>query len=280
MALTLSQYVQKYGPDALAAQAKTGVDAATMLAISFNEGGADPTTIAGGPAGAFFGVKSSSSQPSGDKGTVSVPTREVIGGASVVVQGVFNAYSSFASAASGFVQFLQDNSRYAGALRVANNPAAFIQGLGSAGYATDPTWVSKIQSLQRQIAGQLGTVSSSPTPSTSDTSGATTGLPGVTNPTGPADITGVVPGTTQVPGQTTVTGTAGGAGGSSGGSGASSSSSPTFSDSLLHLLVTIGLVVAAIVLAILGAMFMTGHEVEQQVEEHPEAARAAAEVAA
>lgn len=160
MTLSLAQYVQKYGPDALQVQQQTGIDAASMLAISYNEGGADPNTIAGGlyPGQyAFFGVKGSG----GNAGSITIPSREVIGGRSVMQTSTFDAYNSFAAAAQGFIQFLQSNSRYKMALNNANSPGTFIADLGGAGYATDPTWVSKIQSLQRTIAGELQGVSAS-----------------------------------------------------------------------------------------------------------------------
>lgn len=154
MTLSLAQYVQQYGAQAEQIQNATGVDAATMLAISYNEGGADPNTIAGGlyPGQyAFFGVKGSG----GNAGTITIPSNEVINGVNTMVTSTFNAYSNFASAAQGFVQFLQNNSRYGTALANVSNPQTFIADLGAAGYATSPTWVSQIQTLQQQISGQL-----------------------------------------------------------------------------------------------------------------------------
>lgn len=164
-------FVQKYGPQARAVAQKTGIPASVMLAIAANETGWGTDGI-GLSQNAWFGEKSSPSAPSGDAGTVSVSSAwEVIGGRNVFVPATFNAYSSFASSAEGFVRFLQNNSRYHSALSsfaATGDRNSLVNGLAAAGYATDPSWGARMKQMADQIEGMLGGASpTSPAPTDS-----------------------------------------------------------------------------------------------------------------
>ncbi len=152
-------FVQKYGPQAQAVAQKTGIPASVMLAIAANETGWGTTGI-GVTHNAWFGEKTSASAPGGDAGTVSVPAAwEVIGGQNVFVPATFNAYSSFQSAAEGFVRFLQNNSRYHQALSdfaATRDRNSLVSGLAAAHYATDPSWGGRMIQMADQINGFLG----------------------------------------------------------------------------------------------------------------------------
>jgi hypothetical protein len=171
---TMAQFIQANGPSALAVQAKTGIDAATMLAISVQEGVLDPTTIAA--QGAFFGVKASNSQPSGDAGVITIASREVINGVTSYPVSTFNKYSSFGAAINGFVQFLQANGYNTSN---GNDPASFLAGLQSKHYATDPGWANSVLGIRNQIAPLLtgmqpGTLPAGGGSTTTGSSGGTT----------------------------------------------------------------------------------------------------------
>ncbi len=59
----------------------------------------------------------------------------------------FRAYDSLAAGFSDYVNFLQSNPRYHQALDQAADPAAFTRELSRAGYATDPEYHRKIQTI-------------------------------------------------------------------------------------------------------------------------------------
>lgn len=82
---------------------------------------------------------------SGDSARVS--TREYLQGRPVMVEADFRAYDSFADSFADFADFLRDNPRYAPALEVADDGAAWAQALQQAGYATDPAYAEKIERI-------------------------------------------------------------------------------------------------------------------------------------
>ncbi len=91
---------------------------------------------------------------------VVAPTLEFEHGAMVKRHEPFRAYASVADSFSDFVAFIKGNPRYQNALSKAGDPAAFIQGLQEAGYATDPEYAKKILSVMngralREISSQL-----------------------------------------------------------------------------------------------------------------------------
>jgi flagellar protein FlgJ len=64
----------------------------------------------------------------------------------------FRAYASYAEAFTDYANLLKSNPRYSAALQAGNDPKAFAQGLQKAGYATDPSYASK---LHRIITGSV-----------------------------------------------------------------------------------------------------------------------------
>ena len=69
----------------------------------------------------------------------------------------FRAYESYEQSFQDYVQFLQTNPRYQGALKSAESADDYIQGLQDAGYATDPRYAEKIRAiLARDHMADLG----------------------------------------------------------------------------------------------------------------------------
>ncbi|MFY8272927.1 flagellar assembly peptidoglycan hydrolase FlgJ [Pseudoalteromonas sp. SSDWG2] len=62
----------------------------------------------------------------------------------------FRVYDSLQQSFDDFVSFLQSNPRYQQALDVADKPAAFIDAISEAGYATDPHYASKVKRVLAQ----------------------------------------------------------------------------------------------------------------------------------
>lgn len=93
----------------------------------------------------LFGIKALNGA-AGPAGVVTLSTWEHVDGADVVVQAPFRAYYSLQQSIDDHARFLSGR-RYAGAIAVADDPRAFAHELQSAGYATDPSYATKLISL-------------------------------------------------------------------------------------------------------------------------------------
>lgn len=104
------------------------------------------------PGNNYFGIKGSNPRTGANTGPVA--TWEDYGGGRVNIQDTFRAYGSPAESVADFIQFLEDNPRYAGAVKIARetgDPAQFIRAVHAAGYATDPQWSDKVLRIARQV---------------------------------------------------------------------------------------------------------------------------------
>ena len=86
--------------------------------------------------------------------TVKVSTLEYIGGIPSRQTAQFRSYDSFEESLNDFVQFLESNGRYQGALEAKDDPKEFVSRLQQAGYATDPHYAEKIIDIARRV-GQV-----------------------------------------------------------------------------------------------------------------------------
>lgn len=123
-----------------------------QAALETGWGSAVPHDSEGRPSFNLFGIKSAG----WDGPSVDVTTLEHRFGRFVRKVDSFRAYADVAEAVKDYVTFLKGNERYAGAMDVAQDPAAFADALQEAGYATDPGYADKLKALQRQIANMLG----------------------------------------------------------------------------------------------------------------------------
>lgn len=139
--LSPAEFGRLFGPVAKEASARSGVPASIILAQAALETGWGGSTI--GDAKNLFGIKGT-----GPAGSISVPTREVINGRSVTVQANFRKYNTWMESIADHSRLLQ-NSRYAAAMRVKNDPEQFARELQKAGYATDPNYASTLISIMR-----------------------------------------------------------------------------------------------------------------------------------
>lgn len=80
---------------------------------------------------------------------VGVNTLEYRNGVAVREPSAFRAYGSYADSMADYVRFVQQNPRYRQALEQAADPAAYLQQLQAAGYATDPDYARKIERIFR-----------------------------------------------------------------------------------------------------------------------------------
>ncbi len=138
-------FVQALKPHAERAAAELGVSPKILLAqaaLESNWGRQMPRTEHGGSSRNLFGIKAAGPWA----GEVAIAaTREVANGVEHSQVAGFRVYASFADSFADYVDFLRGNSRYAQALDHGGNDEKFLRGLKSAGYATDPLYVEKIQ---------------------------------------------------------------------------------------------------------------------------------------
>lgn len=121
-----------------------------MLATAISENG---SVGSGRPiwANNMFGIKGT-----GDAGSENAATWEQTASGPVNINDNFAAYSTPVVGSRAFFDFLQNNSRYAGALQKYNQTGDAVQlfrDVNAAGYATDPDWAGKVQNIRdNQVA--------------------------------------------------------------------------------------------------------------------------------
>jgi len=125
-----------------------GVATEVLLAQAALESGWGNKTIrndAGKSSFNLFGIKADSRW----QGEVAeVKTLEYFAGAPVNVNAKFRSYNSYAESFSDYVNFIQSNNRYQ---NVSANPQQYPQALQQAGYATDPHYADKIESIMQRL---------------------------------------------------------------------------------------------------------------------------------
>ncbi|MBV8718993.1 MAG: glycoside hydrolase family 73 protein [Chloroflexi bacterium] len=93
----------------------------------------------------LFGIKALNGP--GPDGVVSLATWEHTGGGDVIVQAPFRAYKTLEQSIDDHGRFFTSNHRYADALAVASDARAFARAIQDDGYATDPSYASKLIGL-------------------------------------------------------------------------------------------------------------------------------------
>ncbi|MDP2282997.1 MAG: flagellar assembly peptidoglycan hydrolase FlgJ [Pseudohongiella sp.] len=142
-------FVEHLLPVAEKFAAELGVDPRVMLAQSALETGWGKKMITGAdgqPSYNLFGIKANADWK-GSRANVS--TLEFRDGAMHREIASFRAYNSFEESFADYVRLIQDQPRYAKALQNASDSTAYSNHLQRAGYATDPDYAEKIQSVLR-----------------------------------------------------------------------------------------------------------------------------------
>jgi flagellum-specific peptidoglycan hydrolase FlgJ len=138
------QFIDKYAPGAIRSMQSTGVPASVTMAQAILESGWGRSGLTR-KAFNFFGIKGT-----GPAGSITVPTREVYNGRSVMVNAAFRRYHNAAESFIDHGQMLRRMSRYAKCFRYRNDPEQFCRELQKAGYATDPNYANALISIIRQ----------------------------------------------------------------------------------------------------------------------------------
>lgn len=137
-------FIRELWPHAERAGAALGLAPEVLLAQSALETGWGRHVIPRGDGSSshnLFGIKADA-RWSGDR--VQVNTLEYVDGVAEQQRAAFRAYDSPAESFTDYVDFLQRNPRYRGALAQASDAEGYLRGLQSAGYATDPAYADKI----------------------------------------------------------------------------------------------------------------------------------------
>ena len=144
-------FVQQLWPCAQEAGKALGVDPKHLLAQAALETGwgkSLPCDTDGTTSFNFFGIKAGNSWQ-GD--SVSVKTLEFEGGVPVPRQAKFRSYDSAADSFRDYVEVLRNNPRYAAALNTGSDAKAFANALQQGGYATDPRYAMKIETIAQNL---------------------------------------------------------------------------------------------------------------------------------
>ncbi|MEW6709074.1 MAG: glucosaminidase domain-containing protein [Candidatus Riflebacteria bacterium] len=139
--LSPTEFKNLFGPVAREVSKKSGVPASIILAQAALETGWGGSAI--GDAKNLFGIKGT-----GPAGSIRVPTKEVINGRTVTINDNFRKYNTWMESLEDHSRLLQ-TSRYANCMRYKNDPDQFARELQKAGYATDPSYASKLISIMK-----------------------------------------------------------------------------------------------------------------------------------
>ncbi len=150
-------FVKKYGALAVKVTAGTGIFPEVLLSqaiVESSRNGIPGASQLSKKYYNFFGIKD---YPAWKGKTVNFKTGEVFNGNRVTINSNFCAYDSVEDGFKGYVDFLQKNPRYTKAgVFTAKTIAQQIQALKAAGYATDPQYITVVNSIANQIKRWLG----------------------------------------------------------------------------------------------------------------------------
>lgn len=143
-------FITRMRPHAEAAAAATGVPAEFILAHAALESGWGRHEIkdgAGKSSHNLFGIKAGRSW---DGAVAETLTTEYRQGLPMKMTQRFRAYADYDSAFEDYANLLK--TRYGDALEAGADASAFARGLVAGGYATDPAYGSKLQSVIARVA--------------------------------------------------------------------------------------------------------------------------------
>jgi flagellar protein FlgJ len=144
-----AEFLARMRTHAEAAAAATGVPAQFILAHAALESGWGRYEIKDGngqPSHNLFGIKAGRSW---DGAVAETLTTEYRQGVPMKLTQRFRAYADYGSAFADYAGLLK--ARYGAALEAGADAAAFARGLAAGGYATDPAYAGKLQSVIARV---------------------------------------------------------------------------------------------------------------------------------
>ncbi len=143
----ISEFASRMMPFAEKVSARTGIPAIFMVAQAALESGWGRSELKfenGAPSYNLFGIKASGNWTGR---TVDAMTTEFIDGKYVKQVEKFRAYDSYADSFKDFTDLIRQNARYSNVMRHLHDPISYSQAMGKSGYATDPHYGAKLQSV-------------------------------------------------------------------------------------------------------------------------------------
>lgn len=148
------EFVDKLLPMFTATLADSPINPLTALAQAALEtgwGAHQMQQADGKPAHNLFGIKASNWSGA----VAQSQTVEFSQGQPIQQLDSFRAYDDWSQSVQDYAKLVGGNTRYAGAVEQAQDPAAYLQGLKDAGYATDPNYARKILDVLDRIKQML-----------------------------------------------------------------------------------------------------------------------------
>jgi flagellar protein FlgJ len=145
------EFVATMLPLAKDAAARIGVDPTVLVAQAALETGWGKSIMRaqdGSSSHNLFGIKAQGSWQGPEARAI---TSEFRDGKMVKETADFRSYTTYADSFHDLVSLLQNNNRYQGVVKAADNPEQFVKELQKAGYATDPDYASKISQIAKQM---------------------------------------------------------------------------------------------------------------------------------
>jgi flagellar protein FlgJ len=142
-----SDFIKKLWPLAQDAAKKLNVDPKVIVAQAALETGWGKSVIRQTNGDSSFNLFNIKADSRWDGPKVSVKTVEYRNGVAEKESANFRQYENFQKSFDDYVGFLQENPRYNNALKNTDDSARFVHELQKAGYATDPSYASKIQRI-------------------------------------------------------------------------------------------------------------------------------------
>ena len=147
------EFIATMLPMAEKAAARIGVDPKVLVAQAALETGWGKSIMRaddGSSSHNLFGIKATGNWKGENARAI---TSEFRNGQMVKETADFRSYGSYEDSFHDLVSLLQNNDRYQGVVKSADNPEQFVKELQKAGYATDPNYASKISSIAKQMQG-------------------------------------------------------------------------------------------------------------------------------
>jgi flagellum-specific peptidoglycan hydrolase FlgJ len=138
------EFIRSIAEAAVESADRTGVPASVTIAQAILESYWGSSRLAR-EANNYFGIKAQTR--GGSAGSVWYSVWEVIGGRNVMQNQAFRAYTSIADSFIDHGLFFVENGRYAAAMAVKDDVRQFARAINQAGYATDPSYASKLIGL-------------------------------------------------------------------------------------------------------------------------------------
>jgi flagellar protein FlgJ len=140
-------FIQAHGDAAAAAEKATGIPAKFMIAQAAHETGWGRKEIKNADGSTSFNLFGIKAGPNWKGATTDVTTTEFIGGKAHKVTQTFRAYASYAESFADYASTMKNSPRYAAVVAAGNDASGFAKGLQKAGYATDPSYATKLAKM-------------------------------------------------------------------------------------------------------------------------------------